>query len=70
MTIHLSPPRVCDTCPNLITTGFSDASVPSAGGQWGNLCPHCAIVHKVEYGTGKGQRYELRDDGKFHKVEG
>lgn len=70
MTIHLSPPKKCDTCPNPITDGFSDASVPAANGSWGNLCPPCAVIHKVRYGTGLGQRYELRDDGKYHKVEG
>lgn len=71
MTIYANPPKFCDMprCGAEITTGFSDVLIPCYG-VWGNICPKCAGVEKVTYGTGMGQRYELRDDGKFHKVEG
>lgn len=71
MTYHANPPKVCDlpSCKAPITTGFSDAYIPDYG-VWGNLCPPCAKSERVHYGTGFGQRYTLRDDGKFWKVEG
>lgn len=71
MGVHANPPKACDipTCRKPIDREFSDAHVP-AYGVWGNLCPSCAVDHNVSYGTGLGQRYELKDDGKFHKVEG
>lgn len=68
---YANPPKVCDIprCGNAIKTRFSDAYIPRFG-VWGNVCPMCAVREKVCYGTGMGQRYELRDDGKFHKTEG
>lgn len=71
MTTYANPPKYCDIprCGAEITTGFSDAHIPRFD-CWGNVCPSCAVKEKVCYGTGMGQRYELKEDGKFHKIEG
>lgn len=69
MTIYANPPKRCDFCHRPITKQFSDARVPRVG-RWGNLCPGCSTLEGVQYGTGLGQLYELKDDGRYHKVEG
>lgn len=68
---YANPPKFCDMprCGAVIETEFSDALIPRYG-CWGNICKSCAAREGVCYGTGQGQRYVKRADGKFHKVEG
>ncbi len=39
-------------------------------GQWGNICQGCFITHGTGLGTGLGQRYELREAGRWVKTAG
>ena len=70
---YVNPPCNCDVCSAPITTEFSDALLPRFG-QWANVCPTCAVVRGVTYGTGRGQRYRRVETkaGKlaYLKVEG
>lgn len=69
MTVWIgTPPKVCDHCLGNIVDEFVDGRVPQ-GGQWGNFHSSCAIVLGVTLGTGRGQKYEKRDD-KFVKTAG
>lgn len=69
MTTYYNPPSECDLCHAIIHDELIDAVIPRFH-RWGNVCPDCAKAEGVRYGTGLGQRYQLFDDGKFHKVEG
>lgn len=69
MTTYLNPPAECDLCHANLDTDFADAKIPRFA-RWGNVCLDCAKSEGVRYGTGLGQRYQLKDDGRFHKVEG
>ena len=59
----------CDLCKGSLTFGdsFTDASVPRLGGSWAWLCEVCAVMERVRYGTGLGQRY---DSETKNKIEG
>jgi hypothetical protein len=35
---------------------------------WRCMCLDCHAVYGAGFGTGFGQRYDLRDDGKYHRV--
>ena len=65
---YANPPKECDTCSTPIISEFSDAYIP-AFGQWGNICPGCAITYGIRYGTGQGQKFQ-RQGKDFGKVEG
>lgn len=66
---YANPPTRCDLCGTLIIDEFIDALIPRYG-KWGNIDPACAVGNGVQFGTGLGQRYQLKADGLFHKVEG
>jgi len=51
-----------------ITTAFVDGKTKM--GPWGNMCLTCHRRVGVGLGTGKGQKYEKQDDGKWLKVAG
>ena len=70
MTTYHNPPSECNLCHSNITDEFSDAALPFRRNVWANVCPDCASSEGVQYGMGRGQRYRLKDDGLFHKVEG
>ena len=63
-----TPPTNCDACARPITRAFIDGATRI--GPWGNLCPVCHDMYGRGLGTGKGQKYERADDGKFYKVAG
>jgi hypothetical protein len=67
MTVHANPPACCDICKAPIRDSFTDAFNPSYR-TWANHCPICAEAFDTQLGTGKGQRYDLQSDGRFHKV--
>lgn len=67
MRTHLNPPKNCDTCGIEIETIFYDGKTHY--GPWANMCPICHDLYGVGLGTGRGQRWELRD-GKFKNTGG
>lgn len=64
-------PTSCDTCDTSIEGIFYDAKT-SIQGKWANMCPSCFTLGPGlgQLGPGKGQRYEKKEDGKFHKTGG
>jgi hypothetical protein len=74
MKIHYIPTPVhCDVCnyafAHEVGTEMFDAYIPRFG-MWGNVCRRCADHEGVTLGIGRGQRYELQNDGRFLQVEG
>lgn len=65
---HSAIPTRCDLDGHEITTVFYDAK--TVMGPWGNLCPACFKQYGMGLGTGKGQKYELQDNGRYLKTEG
>ena len=69
MTTHINPPTACDTCRQPISDKFYDAR--TLQGYWANMCFSCFNIRTDgQLGTGLGQKYVKRLDGKFEKVEG
>lgn len=69
MTTYVNPPSACDACRQPISDKFYDARTRQ--GFWANLCFVCFGVHTDgQLGTGRGQKYVKRPNGKFEKVEG
>lgn len=67
---YINPPERCDINNEPIKDEFYDARL-ATGTAWANMCPVC--WHRFGtgvLGTGYGQRYHKRADGKFVKVEG
>ena len=63
-------PKSCDICPTEITNVFYDART-TIRGAWACMCPACYAQYGLgALGPGRGQRYELQEDGKFLKTEG
>lgn len=63
-----SPIRKCDLCSMPIQKEFVDGKTLS--GPWGILCPACHRTFGYGVGTGRGQRYQLQENGSWLKVEG
>lgn len=61
-------PNRCELNGETIKDEFVDGALRN--GVWGILCPECHKNFGVGLGTGRGQRYKKREDGKFVKVEG
>jgi hypothetical protein len=68
LTSYKKPPAHCDICSGGIENQFVDGA--TRRGPWGNMCPKCHQEHGVGLGTGRGQLYEKRDDGRFVKIKG
>lgn len=69
----LSPvPAHCQMpgCSTAFDQYMYDCSIPTFGGQWGNICHTCFKAHGCRTGLGYGQKYELQPDGKWLKIEG
>ena len=62
------PPDKCDVGGEAITTTFIDGK--SKFGPWGFMCPICFALDGIGLGVGRGQKYELQDNGKWLKTEG
>ncbi len=60
-------PSSCDICSGSITKVFIDGRTKM--GPWGILCPRCHKSHGCGLGTGKGQKYELKE-AEVVKTEG
>jgi hypothetical protein len=63
-----SPPQACDLCREPLTDHFYDAR--TRRGPWACLCHACFQEQGVGLGTGCGQEYRQRADGRFVKVAG
>lgn len=50
-----------------ITTVFIDGKTKM--GPWGNMSPKSHARYGVGLGTGRGQKFEKQEDGRFLKVE-
>ena len=61
-------PDECQLCHAPIDKVFIDGRM--AGGPWALMCPTCHSAQGVGLGTGRGQRYILMADGRFHKTAG
>lgn len=59
-------PTKCDMNGETIKDEFVDGALRN--GVWGILCPYCHKNYGVGLGIGRGQRYKLREDGRFVKV--
>lgn len=58
----------CDLCEKKITDEFVDGNV--RGLSWACMCPQCHASRGGGLGTGRGQRYERQDDGRWLKTGG
>lgn len=63
-------PEKCDTCDTPIDGKFYDAATKM--GAWAYMCPSCHTLGPGlgRLGTGKGQEYTRRADGKYEKTAG
>ena len=62
-----TPPSNCDICGEPITDEFIDGKTRM--GLWANMCPKCFKQNGVGLGTGKGQKYQNKDN-KWIKIKG
>lgn len=62
-----TPPKECDICHRPIKDVFIDGKTPF--GAWGFMCPGCHLQYGSGLGTGKGQKYRLKN-GVWEKVGG
>ncbi len=60
-------PDGCQLCGAPLTLEFVDGIVCHAG--WAYMCCRCHKENGIGLGNGRGQKYLLNKDGKFHKVE-
>jgi hypothetical protein len=61
-------PTHCDVGQEPIKSVFIDGKV--GRGPWGFMCLSCHALDGNGLGTGKGQRYDKRSDGRWVKTEG
>lgn len=61
-------PDPCDGCNKPFEKRFTDGRTRS--GQWGNMCPVCAMNHGMSLGEGRGQQYDKQPDGRWMKTGG
>lgn len=67
--VYWSGPVQCDlNRKHELKTTMYDAK--SIYGPWGTMCAECFPRYGIGLGTGKGQKYEKQEDGKWKKVEG
>ena len=59
-------PETCDICGLPIEKVFIDGA--TRFGVWGSMCPSCHVLDGRGLGVGRGQKYELADDGAWHKA--
>ena len=58
----------CDVCKAKIRNAFVDGKME--GGPWAIMCASCHRIYGVGLGTGRGQRFEKQEDGRWLKTEG
>jgi hypothetical protein len=61
-------PGDCNVCCVEFKEHFIDGS--TVFGPWANMCPDCHSRHGVGLGTGRGQKYEKQEDGRWLKIAG
>lgn len=59
-------PTICQICLDEITEAFVDGK--TRNGSWAILCPICALLEGCQLGLGKGQLYELQENGPYIKI--
>jgi hypothetical protein len=59
--------RKCDICGDDLRSIFIDGK--ARHGPWANMCSYCHANVGCGLGTGRGQKYELRN-GFWTKIEG
>ena len=68
LMIYAGPPVICDACSTAIEAHFYDCK--TVHGPWANLCSECFRTMGVGLGTGRGQQYTRRPDGRYAKTAG
>ena len=68
MGIFTNPTKLCDTCAGPVEQEFVDGKTKH--GPWAIMCMECFAVFGTGLGTGRGQHYRKKNDGKFHKISG
>jgi hypothetical protein len=64
-------PNNCDLCHTEFSMEPGTLMYDAAfRGPWGCFCDSCFKKHGMQIGTGKGQKYERREDGSFERVAG
>jgi hypothetical protein len=64
-------PTKCEFCETPIVRKFYDARIRTSGGIIaGCACSSCHTFEGIGLGSGKGQEYTLKADGKWHKTGG
>ena len=61
-------PAQCDLCETPITNTFIDGK--TVHGPWGIMCISCHVLDGYGFGTGRGQKFEKVESGKFIKTKG
>lgn len=69
VTIWVGNVSECQLCSSDFDGVMYDVRIPSSH-IWGNLCQECFTDLNCSLGTGLGQKYHLREDGKWEKVGG
>lgn len=57
MAENTPAPMACDLCGTSIKNTYADAVIPRLM-VWATLCPRCADLERVRYGTGRGQLFQ------------
>lgn len=72
MKTYEDPPEKCDLCKTPIKGVFYDCvlAIEPYRRSWGNVCQSCYKLYGIGLGTGLGQKYEKKSDGKYHKTDG
>jgi hypothetical protein len=61
-----TPPERCNLCEHKLEGIFIDGRTKR--GAWAYMCVRCHELSGVGLGTGNGQAYQKRADGKFEKL--
>lgn len=65
---YTNPPGACNLCGKNFNGVMFDARMQT--GSWGNFCQRCFDELCIGLGTGRGQKYEMDEQGIFIKIEG
>lgn len=63
-----TPPTKCDVCGAKLAKVFVDGRTKS--GPWGIMHELCHVKEGMGLGVGRGQRYDLTEDGRWLKTLG
>lgn len=64
------PGTTCQVSGKPFNGVMYDASLPTHGGRWANICQETFDEHGCRTGLGQGQKYELQEDGRWLRTAG